>query len=73
MPSAAAIRRSTMRISSTDGRANANAWQRPLIVSSSLCGSVVQSTNTTWSGGSSSVFSSAFDASVVSECASSRM
>ncbi len=50
MPSAAAMRRSTTRISSTDGRANANAWQRPLIVSSSLCGSVVQSTNTTCVG-----------------------
>ena len=67
------MRRSTTRISSTVGRANANDWQRPLIVSSSLCGSVVQSTNTTCSGGSSSVFRSAFEASVVSECASSRM
>ena len=51
----------------------AKAWQRPLMVSSSRCGSVVQSTKTTCSGGSSSVFSSAFEASVVSEWASSRM
>ena len=35
--------------------------------------SVVQSTKTTWSGGSSSVFRTAFDASFVSMCASSTM
>ena len=39
----------------------------------SLRGSVVQSTNTTCGGGSSSVFRRAFEASGVSECASSRM
>ena len=42
------------------------------IVWVTLCGSVVQSTNTTWGGGSSSVFSRAFSAPVVSMCTSSR-
>ena len=36
-------------------------------------GSVVASTNTTWAGGSSSVFSSALNAASVSWCTSSMM
>ena len=38
-----------------------------------MCASVVASTNTTCSGGSSSVFRNAFQAAVESMCASSRM
>ena len=40
---------------------------------STFCGSVVASTNTTCAGGSSSVFSSVFDAAVESMCTSSMM
>ena len=40
---------------------------------STFCGSVVASTNVTWAGGSSSVFSSALDAAVDSMWTSSRM
>ena len=43
------------------------------MVGSTFCGSVVASTNTTWSGGSSSVFSSALDAAGDSMWTSSRM
>ena len=43
------------------------------MVGSTFCGSVVASTNTTCSGVSSSVFSSAFDAAVDSMWTSSRM
>jgi hypothetical protein len=43
------------------------------IVGSTLCGSVVARANTTWSGGSSSVFSRAFDAPGESMWTSSRM
>jgi hypothetical protein len=46
---------------------------RDRIVGSTLCGSVVASTNTTWLGGSSSVFSSVFDAAADSMCTSSMM
>ena len=42
-------------------------------VGSTFCGSVVASTNTTWAGGSSSVFRSAFDAPGESMWTSSRM
>ena len=48
-------------------------WHRLRIVGSMAPISVVQSTKTTWSGGSSSVFRTAFDASFVSMCASSTM
>jgi len=40
-------------------------------VGRTFSGLVVASTNTTWSGGSSSVFSSAFDAAALSMCTSS--
>ena len=48
--------------SSAGSRWNSKCWVRLRMVGSTFCGSVVASTNTTWSGGSSSVFSSAFDA-----------
>ncbi len=73
MLSASHTRESTFTSSPGPGRRKAKRWQRERIVLSSLAGSVVQSTKTTWGGGSSSVFSSALDASAVSECASSRM
>ena len=73
IPSAVAIRRSTSEISPSPGRWNTNRWQRLRMVGSIDCSSVVQSTNTTWSGGSSSVFRTAFEASLVSMCASSTM
>ena len=50
-----------------------NRWQRERIVIGSFSGSVVQSTNFTWAGGSSSVFSSALKASRVSMWTSSMM
>ncbi len=43
------------------------------MVGSTFCGSVVASTKITWAGGSSSVFSSAFDAAVESMWTSSTM
>ena len=43
------------------------------MVSLIFCGSVVASTNTTWGGGSSSVFSRAASAAFESMCTSSRM
>ena len=52
---------------------NSKCWVRLRMVGSTLCGSVVASTNTTCDGGSSSVFSSAFDAAVDSMWTSSRM
>ena len=73
MPSASQIPLSTWAISRGDGRLKLNRWQRERIVGRSFAGSVVQSTKTTCSGGSSSVFSRAFEASAVSEWASSRM
>src|SRR5438270_1237759 len=54
-------------------RRKSNRWQRDATVNGILCGSVVASTNTTCAGGSSSVFSKALKASVVSMCASSMM
>ena len=50
-----------------------NRWQRERIVIGSLSGSVVQSTNFTWDGGSSSVLSNALKASRVSMWTSSMM
>jgi formiminotetrahydrofolate cyclodeaminase len=43
------------------------------MVGSTFWGSVVASTNTTWGGGSSSVFNSAFEAAVESMWTSSTM
>ena len=50
-----------------------NCWQREAMVAGILCDSVVHRTNTTHSGGSSSVFSSALKASLVIWWASSMM
>ena len=60
-------------MSATCGRWKSNRWQREMIVSGILCGSVVASTKTTLSGGSSSVLSSALKASRVSMWTSSTM
>ena len=59
--------------SAAGSRCTSKCWVRLRMVGSTFCGSVVASTNTTWSGGSSSVFSSAFDAAVESMWTSSRM
>ena len=63
----------TVEISGRPGRANAKRWQRLRIVGSIAAISVVQSTKTACAGGSSSVFSTAFEASFVSMWASSMM
>ncbi len=60
-------------MSRTCGRRKSKRWQREMIVSGILCGSVVASTNTTLAGGSSSVLSSALKASRVSMWTSSMM
>ena len=60
-------------MSATCGRWKSNRWQRETIVSGILCASVVASTKTTLSGGSSSVLSSALKASRVSMWTSSTM
>jgi hypothetical protein len=52
---------------------NSKCWVRLRMVGSTFCGSVVASTNTTWAGGSSSVFNSALDAGVESMWTSSTM
>ena len=66
--------RRTWRSSSAAGISpNSKCWARLRMVGSTFCGSVVASTNVTWAGGSSSVFSSAFDAAVDSMWTSSRM
>ncbi len=54
-------------------RRNTNCWHRPITVSGIFCASVVHRMNTTWGGGSSSVFNSALNAGSVSMCASSMM
>ncbi len=48
-------------------------WTRLRMVAGIFCGSVVQSTKTTWLGGSSRVLSSALNAVVVSMWTSSMM
>ena len=60
-------------MSRTWGRLKSKRWQREMIVSGILCGSVVASTKTTLAGGSSSVFSRALKASRVSMWTSSMM
>ena len=72
-PSASEARRSTIAISSGEGRLKSKRWQRSTIVGITLWASVVASTKTVFGGGSSSVFRKAFQASRVSMCASSRM
>jgi len=66
-----APRRAT--ISSDDMRWKSNRWQREWMVAGTFCGSVVHRMNTTWAGGSSSVFSSALNAAVDSMWTSSMM
>ena len=61
----------TMSFSGT-GR-KSKRWQRERIVAGTFCGSVVAKTNFTCGGGSSSVLSSALNASVVSMWTSSTM
>ncbi|CVH75984.1 hypothetical protein BN3658_00534 [Coriobacteriaceae bacterium CHKCI002] len=58
---------------SCEMRRKSKRWQREWIVSGTFCGSVVARMNTTWLGGSSSVFSSALNAAVDSMCTSSIM
>ena len=58
-------------ISSLFTGAKSNRWQRDKTVIGIFPGSVVQKTNLTWSGGSSSVFNKALNASFVSMCTSS--
>ena len=54
-------------------RLKVKCWQRLMMVTGNLCGSVVASTKVTRGGGSSSVFSRALNASRVSMWASSMM
>ena len=63
--------RATSSAKSTDRKLN--CWQRDAMVEGILCVSVVHRMNTTHSGGSSSVLSSALKASLVIWCASSTM
>ena len=73
MPSASAMRRSLRAMSSGVMRRKSKRWQRDRTVSMTLFGSVVAKMNSTCGGGSSSVFSSAFHACLLSMCASSTM
>ena len=66
-----APKRATM--ASADMRRKSNRWQREWMVSGTFCGSVVARMNTTWLGGSSSVFSSALNAATESMWTSSMM
>ena len=66
-------RRRTATISWSRGRWKAKVWQRERTVGITFDCSVVQKTKTRWGGGSSISFSSAFQAAVVSWCASSTM
>ena len=54
-------------------RRKSNRWQRERIVAGTFCGSVVAKMNLTCGGGSSSVFSRALKAAVVSMWTSSMM
>jgi hypothetical protein len=67
------ISRSFSESSEIPGRRKSKLWQRLMIVGKILCFSVVASTKTTCSGGSSSIFRSALKASVVSMWTSSIM
>ena len=66
-----APKRATM--ASAEMRRKSNRWQREWMVSGTFCGSVVARMNTTWLGGSSSVFSSALNAATESMWTSSMM
>ena len=63
----------TSAICSSEGRWKSKRWQRSMIVGITFWGSVVARTKTVLGGGSSSVFRKAFQASLVSMWASSRM
>jgi hypothetical protein len=73
IPSASEISRSFSESSETPGRQKSKLWQRLMIVGKTLCFSVVASMKTTCSGGSSSIFRRALNASVVSIWTSSMM
>ena len=73
MPSAPEISPSLATSVSMLGRRKSKLWQRLIMVGSTLCFSVVASTNTTCSGGSSSIFRRALKASAVSMWTSSMM
>ena len=63
-PRARASEPSSPVISSIESSVSSKCCVRDRMVGSTFSGFVVASTNTTWPGGSSSVFSSAFDAAV---------
>ena len=73
IPSATETRRTTSAICSSEGRWKSKRWQRSTMVAITFCGSVVARTKAVLGGGSSRVFRKAFQASLVSMCASSRM
>ena len=73
IPSAAETRSRTSEICSSEGRWKSKRWQRSAIVAITLWDSVVASTKTVFGGGSSRVLRKAFQASLVSMWASSRM
>ena len=73
MPSRSQIQRIRSMTRSNSTERKANCWQREAIVVGILCASVVQSTKTTHSGGSSKVLSRALKASLVIWWASSMM
>ena len=72
-PASSTMYSASLRSSSAESRWTSNCCVRLRMVGSTFSGSVVASTNTTWSGGSSSVFSSVLDAAVDSMWTSSRM
>ena len=71
-PASATTSSTSARSSSAESSPSSRCCARLRMVSTTLCGSVVASTNTTWSGGSSRVLSSAFSAPDVSMWTSSR-
>ena len=70
-PSCSAMKRSRATIASMDTRRKSKRWQRDVIVAGISCSSVVARMKMACGGGSSSVFSSALKAPVVSMCTSS--
>jgi hypothetical protein len=67
------IRSSLPLISGTVSRRTSNRWSRDRIAGGNSCGCVLANMKVTKSGGSSSDLRSAFQASFVIWCASSRM
>ena len=72
-PSASAIVRRRLTMSSTERRWKSKRWQREWIVSGTLCGCVVHRMKTVWLGGSSMVLRSALNAEAESMWTSSMM